>query len=52
MLGLSFKELLPIVTARGASNHTKGQIFRAYVQSVLTYGTETWVMKAVICIAW
>ena len=24
----------------------KGKIFRAYVPNVLTYGTETWVMKA------
>ena len=24
----------------------KGKIFRACVQSVLTYGTETWAMKA------
>ena len=30
-----------ILTAGGASYH----IFRACVQSVLTYGTETWAMK-------
>ena len=40
-----FKKLSPIVTARGASNCIKGKIYRAYVQSVLTYETETWVMK-------
>ena len=40
-----FKELSPILTARGASNHIKGKIYKACVQSVLTYGTETWVMK-------
>ena len=40
------KELSPILTARGASYHMKGKIFRACVQSVLTYGTETWAMKA------
>ena len=33
-----FKELSPILTARGASYHTKRTIFRACVQSVLTYG--------------
>ena len=41
-----FKELLPILTARGASHRMKGKIFRACVQSVLIYGTETWAMKA------
>ena len=30
----------------GASHRMKGKIFRACVQSVLTYGTETWAMKA------
>ena len=40
-----FKELLPILTARGTSYHMEGKIFRACVQSVLTYGTETWAMK-------
>ena len=41
-----FKELSPILTACGASYHMKGEIFRACVQSVLAYGTETWAMKA------
>ena len=41
-----FKELLPILTARGASHCIKGKISRACVQSMLTYGTETWAMKA------
>ena len=41
-----FKELSPILTACGASYHMKGKIFRVCVQSVLTYGTETWAMKA------
>ena len=40
-----FKELSPILTARGASYLIKGKIYRACVQSVLTYGTETWAMK-------
>ena len=40
-----FKELSAILTARGASNRIKGKIYRACVQSVLTYGTETWAMK-------
>ena len=45
---LSFKEpiLTPILTARGASYCMKGKIFRACVQSVLTYRTEIWAMKA------
>ena len=41
-----FKELSPILTARGASHRMKGKILRACVQSVLIYGTETWAMKA------
>ena len=34
------KELSPILTAR-----IQGKIYKACVQSVLTYGTETWLMK-------
>ena len=34
-----------ILTARGASCHIKGKIYKACVQSALTYGTETWAMK-------
>ena len=41
-----FKELTSILTIRGASYHIKGKIYRACVQSVLSYGTETWAMKA------
>ena len=40
-----FKELSPILTARGASYPIKGKRFKACVQSVLTYGTETWAIK-------
>ena len=40
-----FKELSPILTVRGASYRIKGKIYKACVQSVLTYGTETWAMK-------
>ena len=40
-----FKELSPILTVGGASHRKKGKIFRACLQSVLTYGTETWAMK-------
>ena len=41
-----FKELSFILTVRGAWYHIKGKIYRACVQSVLTYGTETWTVKA------
>ena len=37
-----FHELSPILTA---SYHIKEKIYRACVQSVMTYGTETWAMK-------
>jgi len=40
-----FRELPPILTKRGASLKIKCKIFRACVQSVLVYGTETWAMK-------
>ena len=40
-----FKELSPILTSRGASYCIKRKIYRACVQSVLTYGIETWAMK-------
>ena len=41
-----FRKLSPILTVRGASYHIKEKIYRACVHSVLTYGTETWAMKA------
>ena len=37
-----FKELSPILTARGASYHIKGKIYKACVQSVLTW---VWGLK-------
>ena len=47
-----FKELSPILTARGASYRIKGKLYKACVQSALTYGTETWAMKKANCIVW
>ena len=44
-LGTKFKELSPIPMARGASYPIKGKIYKACVQSALTYGTETWAIK-------
>ena len=42
-----FKELFTILAAHGASlYHIMGNIYRACVQSLLTYGTEKWAMKA------
>ena len=40
-----FKELAPILTSRGASLKVKGKVYRACVQSVLVYGSETWPVK-------
>src|SRR5579864_6847988 len=37
-----FKELAPILTTRGASLKLKGKIYRACVQRVMVYGSETW----------
>ena len=36
-----------LLTARGASLRVKGKIYRACVQRVLVYGSETWAMKVV-----
>ena len=41
-----FKELSLNWTACGAFYHMKGEIFRACVQSVSTYRTKIWTMKA------
>ena len=40
-----FNELAPILTMRGASLAVKGKVYRACVQSVLVYASETWAMK-------
>ena len=40
-----FMELKMLLTARGASLRVKGKIYRACVQRVLVYGSETWAMK-------
>ena len=40
-----FRELSPILTARSASLQLKGKVYRACVQSVMVYGSETWAMK-------
>ena len=40
-----FKELSPTLTAQGASYRIKEKIYKACVQSALTYGTETRTMK-------
>lgn len=40
-----FNELKPLLALRGTSLKLKGKIYRACVQSVLVYGSETWPMK-------
>jgi hypothetical protein len=40
-----FRELSPILTARGASLKLKGKIYKACVRSVMISGSETWAMK-------
>ncbi len=40
-----FRELAPILTSRGASLAVKGNIYKACVQRVLVYGSETWPIK-------
>jgi hypothetical protein len=40
-----FKELTPVLTSRGASLKVKGKVYKACVQRVLVYGSETWPVK-------
>jgi hypothetical protein len=40
-----FRELFPVVGSRGVSLRVKGKIYKACVQRVLVYGSETWAMK-------
>src|SRR5258706_11383195 len=40
-----FRELAPILTSRGASLKVKGKVYRARVQRVMVYGSETWPAK-------
>ena len=40
-----FRELAPILSARGASMKTKGKIYKACVRSVMVYGSETWATR-------
>ena len=42
MLGASSGELMPILIT---SLKVKGKIYKALVQSVMMYGSETWAMK-------
>ena len=39
------RDLRRLLTVRGASLRVKGKIYRACVQRVLVYGSETWRMK-------
>ena len=41
----NFRELSKILTTRGASLGIKEKVYRAYVQAVLVYGSETWATK-------
>ena len=41
-----FRELSPMLTHSGASLKMKGKIYTSCVRSCMTYGSETWPMKA------
>ena len=41
-----YRELGGIFCTRGASLRMKGVVYKACARSVLTYGAETWAMKA------
>ena len=43
---MKFRELNGILCTRGASLRMKGVVYKACVRSMLTYGAETWAMKA------
>src|SRR5206468_4493358 len=40
-----FNKLLQILTTKGVSLHMKGKIYKACVQRVMVYGSETWPVK-------
>ena len=40
-----FRKLAPILTSRGTSLKVKGKVYRAFVQCVMTYGSEAWPMR-------
>jgi len=40
-----FMKLAPVLTSRGASLKVKGKVYRACIQSVLGYASETWAVK-------
>ena len=41
-----FRDLAPILTSRGASLKVKSKVYKASVQRVLVYASETWPAKA------
>ena len=40
-----FRELLPLLTSRAISFHTRGQIYVTYVRSAMLHGSECWPVK-------
>ena len=45
---MKFREFGGIWCMQGVSLRMKGVVYKACVCSVLTYGVDTWVMKAVV----
>ena len=43
---MKFRELGGILCTRGVSLRMKGAVYKGCVHSMLTYGAETWAMKA------
>jgi len=42
----NFRELAPVLTFRGASLKVKGNVYKASVQRVTVYGSETWPLRS------
>ena len=40
-----FRNLLPLLTSKAVPSKVKGELFRACVQTVMLYGSETWPVK-------
>jgi len=41
-----FRKLAPVLSPRGAALKVKGKLYKACVQKVMVYGSETWPIRS------